>query len=154
METTVFSYGETNTPRHLFSLRNDDDDFAILRFSSGGDSSRDSSEFPAAAAAPDRPTGSESLIFFLCVISCCRRFDVSPRVFFLPGGASLCTVLSGVDHPQILVLSLVLVTQTSPKSKGYSTTCSCLKESLLRTSSTLSYNLPRKAVFFVSRSKT
>lgn len=149
----MFSYGETNTPRHLFSLRDDDDDFAILRFSSGGDSSRDSSEFPAAAAAPDRPTGSESLIF-MCVISCCRRFDVSPRVFFLPGGASLCAVLSGVDHPQVLVLSLVLVTQTSPKSKGYSTTCSCLKESLLRTSSTLSYNLPRKAVFFVSRSKT
>lgn len=149
----MFSYGETNTPRHLFSLRDDDDDFAILRFSSGGDSSRDSSEFPAAAAAPDRPTGSESLIF-LSVISCCRRFDVSPRVFFLPGGASLCVVLSDVDHPQVLVLSLVLVTQTSPKSKGYSTTCSCLKESLLRTSSTLSYNLPRKAVFLVSRSKT
>lgn len=80
----MFSYGETNTPRHLFSLRDDDDDFAILRFSSGGDSSRDSSEFPAAAAAPDRPTGSESLIFFCVLFLAAVVLTFRPVCFSFP----------------------------------------------------------------------
>lgn len=49
---TVFFFRNQHT-KTLVSLSRTDDDFALFPLAAAGDSSGDSGEFPAAAAAPD-----------------------------------------------------------------------------------------------------